>query len=83
MNTVQRVMLFVLKMAFVLLALNALAIAIGLLLNSLLGAGHGATGFAVVLALALRTSIWLLPLAALGLLISALINRERSNPDHS
>ena len=86
MNSVRRVIVFVLDMAFVLLALNALAIVFGFLANPLAGVGHGhwtATGFAVVMALALRTLIWLLPLTALVFLIGSLISREHSNPDHS
>ena len=86
MNTLKRLMMVVMDMAFVFLAMNALVIVLGFLANLLVTSGHGhwaATGFALVIAIALRTFIWLLPLTALTFLIGSLISSKQpaANPN--
>jgi hypothetical protein len=82
MNTLKRMVIVVMDMAFVFLAMNALIIVLGFFANLLVTSGHGhwtATGLAVTLAIALRIFVWLLPLTALMLFISFLIGGESPN----
>jgi len=85
MNTVRRLMAVVLDVAFFFLAMNALLVVLILLVNPLIGGGHGhwvVTGYAAVTAIALRTFIWLLPIVAVMLLIGSLMSSERPAADH-
>jgi hypothetical protein len=82
MNTLKRMVIVVMDMAFVFLAMNALIIVLGFFANLLVTSGHGhwtATGLALALAIALRIFVWLLPLTALMLFISFLIGGESPN----
>jgi hypothetical protein len=78
MNTLRRVVLFVIDMVFALLTLNALAIVFGVLANLLIGGGHShwaASTVMIGMAIALRTFIWLLPLTVLMFLIGSLVSQ--------
>jgi hypothetical protein len=86
MNTLKRMVIVVIDMAFVFLAMNALIIVLGFFANLVVTSGHGhwtATGLALALAVALRIFVWLLPLTALMFLISSLIGGESpsANPE--
>lgn len=79
MNTLKRMVMVVMDMAFVFLAMNALIIVFGFFANLLVTSGHGhwtTTGAALALAIALRIFVWLLPLTALMFFIGSLIGGE-------
>jgi hypothetical protein len=86
MNTLKRLTIVVMDMAFVFLAMNAFVVVFGFLANLFVTSGHGhwtATGLALALALALRLFVWLLPLTALMFLIGSLISSKQpaANPN--
>jgi nitric oxide reductase large subunit len=79
MNTLKRMMMVMMDMAFVFLAMNALVIVLGFFANLLVTSGHGhwtATSLALTMAIALRIFIWLLPLTVLVFFIGSLIGSE-------
>ena len=79
MNTLKRLMMVVMDIAFVFVAINALVIVLGFLANLLVTSGHGhwaATGLALAVTLALRVFVWLLPLTALVFILGSLLAPE-------
>jgi nitric oxide reductase large subunit len=75
MNMLKRMMIVVMDMAFVFLAMKAFIIMFGFVANLLATGGHShwaATGLALVVTLALRVFVWLLPLTALVFIIGSL-----------
>lgn len=79
MNTLKRMMVVVMDMAFVFLAMNAFIVVFGYAANLLATGGHShwaATGLALAVTLALRVFVWLLPLTALVFIIGSLLAPE-------
>jgi hypothetical protein len=84
MNTLKRLVMAGMDMAFVFLAMNALVIVFGFSASLLVTSGHDhwtATGFALALTVALRIFVWLLPLTALVFFIGSLLGAESSAGD--
>jgi hypothetical protein len=86
MNTMRQILAVVLNIAFVFLAINALFIVLGFIANPLFGSGHGhwaLTSLAVIVTIALRTVVWLLPFIVIMLLIGALMGNPQPTADQS
>lgn len=86
MHMLRRLMAVVMDLAFVFLAVNAMALVFGFFVNLFVTGGHGhwaATGLALVMVIALKTFVWLLPLTALMFLIGSLVASERPVTDRN